>query len=282
MRDSEQRIAQWRQSQAAAGCGPDVLDELESHLREEMRRLVLAGEPEERALEAALSRLGSPGAIAAEFAKVAPLADWLPIRLAYGLVLVLAGAACVLAGLFRGAGETPASFLLRVHVAAITFGYVTVFISGALAICYVLDRLFRGLTPGQTRSLALATRRLSSLAAVLTALGIVLGAIWAKGQWDRYWNWDNREIGGLLVLSWTLALAVLAWRRPAAVAVLMLLALLGNIVVAAAWFGPAYLDRGLHAYGQPGPIYLVGFVAAQLALVAVGLVPAGILRRQRT
>jgi hypothetical protein len=44
MFDLEERIRHWRQAQAhALGGRVEVLDELESHLREEMQRLVTAG-----------------------------------------------------------------------------------------------------------------------------------------------------------------------------------------------------------------------------------------------
>ena len=40
----EQAIANWRRQQAGGGtCSPEVLDELESHLDEEIRRLVAEG-----------------------------------------------------------------------------------------------------------------------------------------------------------------------------------------------------------------------------------------------
>ena len=61
MPDIEPRIADWRRALAeTAGCTDEVLDELESHLRDEVQRLVQTGEPEERALDLALSRLGPP------------------------------------------------------------------------------------------------------------------------------------------------------------------------------------------------------------------------------
>ena len=72
MPDIERRLADWRRALAeTAGCSDDVLDELESHLRDEVERLVQTGEPEERALDLALSRLGPPQALGAEFAKLA-------------------------------------------------------------------------------------------------------------------------------------------------------------------------------------------------------------------
>ena len=51
--------------------------------------------------------------------------------------------------------------------------------------------------------------------------------------------------------------------------------------MAAAWFGPGLLAVGLHAYGPPVPtVTVIGFVAlAHVAMLALGLAPAGWLRR---
>ena len=68
------------------------------------------------------------------------------------------------------------------------------------------------------------------------------------------------------------------WRRPAATHVAMLLAFAGNVVVAAAWFGPGLLADGLHSYG-PVPTVIVFVILAHVAMVALGLAPAGCLRR---
>src|SRR5689334_13132838 len=98
MPELEQLIAEWRRGLAEmAGCSPEVLDELESHLRDEISQLVRAGHSEEQALTLAASRLGSPHTLATEFAKVARPAAWLPVR-----VLNIGFLALVLATLLFG------------------------------------------------------------------------------------------------------------------------------------------------------------------------------------
>src|SRR5215831_16437262 len=81
MFDLEERIRHWRQAQAhALGGRAEVLDELESHLREEVQRLVAAGQTPGSAWETALAHLGDPRQLAAEFGKVSPpgALGWLP------------------------------------------------------------------------------------------------------------------------------------------------------------------------------------------------------------
>jgi hypothetical protein len=65
MFDLEQHIREWRQAQTAAlGGRTEAIDELESHLREEMNRLVQSGQAMEQAWDTALTRLGAPGQLA--------------------------------------------------------------------------------------------------------------------------------------------------------------------------------------------------------------------------
>lgn len=280
MPDIERRIADWRRALAeTAGCDNEVIDELESHLRDEMQRLVQAGQPEERAFDLALFRLGPPQALGAEFAKLArdASATWLPVRLAGGALLVLAVALvsyCV--GRWQ---DGRLNLLLASHVVAVTLGYCATLLLGVVACCHVATRSFRAPPPARTRGLTRAVLIMTSLALAVTALGVFLGGVWAKDNLGRFWGWDPKETGGLIVLGWNAIMILFCWRRPAAAHVAMLLAVAGNVVVAAAWFGPGLLAVGLHAYGGPAPTVLLFVIVAHAAMLALGLAPAGCLRR---
>jgi hypothetical protein len=70
MRDLDQLIAAWRRELSAGGIkSPQALDELESHLREDVQRRVKAGATTEQAFESAVRRLGSIDALNVEFRK---------------------------------------------------------------------------------------------------------------------------------------------------------------------------------------------------------------------
>lgn len=70
MPDLEKRIAEWRKRMAAGGVKtPAVLDELESHLREEIEQQMRVGANEERALANATQKIGPADALKAEFRK---------------------------------------------------------------------------------------------------------------------------------------------------------------------------------------------------------------------
>jgi hypothetical protein len=67
----DQAITEWRRQMSAGIKSPAVLDELESHLREDMERQMRAGRSEEDAFAAAVRRIGESDLLKAEFAKVA-------------------------------------------------------------------------------------------------------------------------------------------------------------------------------------------------------------------
>ena len=72
MFDLEQSIAAWRRQMLAAGVkNPNDLDELESHLREEVKRQTRLGASTKRAFEVATECIGQPAALQCEFAKAA-------------------------------------------------------------------------------------------------------------------------------------------------------------------------------------------------------------------
>lgn len=66
----DQAMANWRRQMLACGFKPvDVVEELESHLRDDIETQIRSGEKEQRAFELAIRRLGTPPELAKEFAK---------------------------------------------------------------------------------------------------------------------------------------------------------------------------------------------------------------------
>jgi len=74
MFDLEKSIADWRRHMRAAGVkNPVVLDELESHLREDVERRMRSGVTAEQAFSMAVESVGQPVALQNEFAKAAAM-----------------------------------------------------------------------------------------------------------------------------------------------------------------------------------------------------------------
>src|SRR6266567_1694238 len=71
MFDLDQAIAQWRRQLTAEGVSsPDVLDELENHLREDVQQQMTAGLSARQAFEAAVREMGDASSLKAEFSKL--------------------------------------------------------------------------------------------------------------------------------------------------------------------------------------------------------------------
>jgi len=103
-----------------------------------------------------------------------------------------------------------------------------------------------------------------------------LGGIWADQSWGRFWGWDPKENGALLIVLWNALILHARWGgmvRDRGVAVL---AILGNMITAWSWFGTNQLSVGLHAYGfdQTLARSLVITWIAHLGLAGVGMLPA--------
>ena len=70
MPDLEQSISAWRKQMLAAGVkSPVPLDELESHLRDEIERQIQSGAPPLRAFEISVRLIGSAAGLEREFKK---------------------------------------------------------------------------------------------------------------------------------------------------------------------------------------------------------------------
>jgi leader peptidase (prepilin peptidase)/N-methyltransferase len=78
MFDLEKAIAEWRQQMLAAGIKTPVpLDELESHLRDDVDHQAKSGMKEQQAFEAAIQRIGHAGVLRNEFTKIDETTDFL-------------------------------------------------------------------------------------------------------------------------------------------------------------------------------------------------------------
>ena len=165
---------------------------------------------------------------------------------------------------------------LATHVVAITTGYSAMFLAGMLAIIYVVRGVFTTSLKKQTAdSLARMTYGVVCFATLFSFVGTVLGGIWADQSWGRFWGWDPKENGAVLIVLWCAIILHARWGGFIRQRGLMIMALFGNIVTSFSWFGVNMLGVGLHSYGfmQKAFPWLVGFMISQLALMAIAAMP---------
>lgn len=206
------------------------------------------------------------------------------------------------------------NFWLATHVVVVTLGYASTFVAGFLGILYIVLGIFtpnltRPRTKTSSRAVGLTaaalvetgghqakTARVVTEAAVAGALGkslsrmvygiicfatlfsfvgTVLGGIWADQSWGRFWGWDPKENGALIIVLWNALVLHLRWGGMIRERGLMNCAVVGNIVTSWSWFGVNMLGIGLHSYGftDAAFFWLMMFVGSQLLLIGLGLLP---------
>jgi len=120
-------------------------------------------------------------------------------------------------------------------------------------------------------------------ATLFSFIGTVLGGIWADQSWGRFWGWDPKENGALLIVLWNALILHARWGGLVRDRGIMNLAIFGNIVTSFSWFGVNMLGIGLHSYGFMDSAFkvLMFFIASQVALIGLGLLPLNLWRSFR-
>lgn len=193
------------------------------------------------------------------------------------------------------------NFWLGTHVVVITMGYASTFLAGILAIIYVVLGVFtkwlsgsfdrRATNVGAVVSSPNASPRATAsspetngqaisrmvygivcFATLFSLIGTILGGIWADQSWGRFWGWDPKENGALIIVIWNALILHARWGGLVKSRGLMCLAIFGNIVTSWSWFGTNMLGIGLHSYGfmDQAFVWLAIFMSSQIALVLLG------------
>jgi len=168
------------------------------------------------------------------------------------------------------------NFWLGTHVVTITIGYGATFLAGFLAIIYIGRGVFtHSLDKATADALTRMVYGIVCFATLFSLVGTILGGIWADQSWGRFWGWDPKENGALIIVLWNAVILHCRWGGLVKTQGLMALAVFGNIVTAWSWFGVNMLGVGLHSYGFMDSAFwaLIGFVASQLLIIAVALIP---------
>ncbi|HND63102.1 MAG TPA: cytochrome c biogenesis protein CcsA, partial [Opitutaceae bacterium] len=176
------------------------------------------------------------------------------------------------------------NFWLATHVVVVTAGYAATFLAGFLALIYIARGV---LTPSLDRatadSLARMVYGIVCFATLFSLTGTVLGGIWADQSWGRFWGWDPKENGALIIVLWNAVILHARWGGLVRQRGLMALAVFGNVVTSWSWFGVNMLGVGLHSYGFMDAAFwwLIVFVATQVGFIAVALLPPARWRSAR-
>ena len=175
-------------------------------------------------------------------------------------------------------------FWLSTHVITITWGYAVTFAAGLLGICALVHRMVSGYDsypPGKRpktaedlqNTLYRMTYGVICFAIFFSFVGTVLGGLWADDSWGRFWGWDPKENGAMMIVIWNALILHARWDKQVGPRGFAALAVIGNIMTAWSWFGTNQLGIGLHSYGftSGALIGLASFIGANLIFVIVAL-----------
>ena len=172
-------------------------------------------------------------------------------------------------------------FWLATHVVTVTLGYAATLFAGAVGCVYLIrhavayvkrDETFAA---GDGRTLAKVTYGITCFAVLFSFVGTVLGGLWADDSWGRFWGWDPKENGALMIVLANAVVLHARWGKLVGDVGLCVLAVLSNCVVAWSWFGVNELGVGLHSYGFTEGVLrnLAIFAVTQAAVAGLGLLP---------
>lgn len=163
------------------------------------------------------------------------------------------------------------NYWLTIHVITITLGYSAGFLSALLSVIYTFMRGFGLDSEDQSlrRPLTRAVYGMLCFTLFLSLLGTVLGGIWANYSWGRFWGWDPKENGALLIVLWTLAILHARLGGYLREWGLHLASIFTAIIVTFSWWHVNFLGVGLHNYGFTAGKSTIWMVYAVLVSVIV-------------
>ncbi len=174
-------------------------------------------------------------------------------------------------------------FWLSTHVISVTAGYAVTFLAGFLGVFALVHRIVTryDALPAQRSPESIEFQQILyrmiygviCFAIFFSFIGTVLGGLWADDSWGRFWGWDPKENGAMMIVLWNAILLHARWDKQVGARGFAALAVLGNIVTAWSWFGTNQLGIGLHSYGftSGALLTLAAFVIFNLLFVIVAL-----------
>jgi ABC-type transport system involved in cytochrome c biogenesis permease subunit len=157
---------------------------------------------------------------------------------------------------------------LATHVVGEALGYSAMFLAGLIGIIYVFRGVFtRSFDETTSRSLGRMMYGVVCFATLFSLVATILGGIWADQSWGRFWGWDPKENGALLIVLWNAIILHARWGGYARERGLALMTVFGNVVTSFSWFGVNMLGVGLVSWiGRLG--LSLGSLLASLPLSA--------------
>lgn len=168
------------------------------------------------------------------------------------------------------------NFWLSIHVTTINIGYAAGLLGAGFAGVYLIARLF---DPARKdgdfyRTLTNCVYGIVCFGLFFALIGTILGGLWANDSWGRFWGWDPKENGALMIVLCQLIILHARLGGYIREFGLHMLTLATGAVVAFSWWHVNLLGVGLHSYGFTSGVKEVvfNFYYIVLAVAALGVV----------
>lgn len=168
------------------------------------------------------------------------------------------------------------NFWLSIHVTTINIGYAAGLLAAGFAAVYLIARLFDPARKDAEfyKTLVGCTYGLVCFGLLFSLVGTILGGLWANDSWGRFWGWDPKENGALMIVLGNLVILHARLGGYIKEFGLALLTLLNGAIVAFSWWHVNLLGVGLHSYGFTSGVKEVVFIFyyVVLSVSALGIV----------
>ncbi len=103
-------------------------------------------------------------------------------------------------------------FWLATHVVCVTLGYAATYLAGArLSLAWWVATLAGKFTADQRRQITRMVYGTICFGIFFSFVGTVLGGLWADDSWGRFWGWDPKENGALIIVLWNALVLHARW-----------------------------------------------------------------------
>ena len=179
------------------------------------------------------------------------------------------------------------NFWLATHVTCVTMGYAAGLLAGLVSHFYLflkfLDiRGWREMPAKEAKDITKYVYGIICFGLIFAFIGTLLGGIWANYSWGRFWGWDPKENGAMLIVVWFIIILHARMGGYIRQYGLHVLSVLAVIIICFSWWGVNLLGVGLHSYGFTSGVWkvLLTVYIIEAVVAAIGIIIARVDKKR--
>jgi ABC-type transport system involved in cytochrome c biogenesis permease subunit len=158
---------------------------------------------------------------------------------------------------------------LSIHIITIICGYAGFVMASIFSRIYLIKCAIKS-----TGMHILTVKKINNcigVALLFTLLGTALGGLWADLSWGRFWGWDPKECGALLIIVWGALLLHGHKGNIIKEKLLVCGTTFSSAIVLYTWIGVNLMGKGMHSYGftNSGIYLLLGYLSFEVIFISI-------------